>query len=96
MGKYVNNMKKLWLWVLEGSSRHMYLPSHIEALGLGKILSSPHIGYGTWKNFELHPMYRLWPWDLEERSTSLGANRHMYSFFPIYSIPSSPSPPCRL
>ena len=27
-----------------------------------------HTGYGTWKNFELRPLYR--PWDLEEFRTS--------------------------
>ena len=52
-----------------GASRHIHRPPYIVALGLGKLLSSSHIGYGTWKNTELQTKFRLWLWDLEERST---------------------------
>ena len=66
----------MWLWYLD--------TPYIKAPRLGKILSSPHIGSGTWKNSELHPMYRLWLWGLEERNTERGEVRVVvYLFLPI-------------
>ena len=70
---YVKNMNKYVAVRTRSANRHVHLFPYITALGLGKIVSSPHIGSGTWENSELPYIgskhigseYRLWY--LEER-----------------------------
>ena len=61
-------------------SRHLHLSLHIEALELVIIPSSPHIGFRSLKNCELHSLYRRW--DLAKHLASLGASRCTY--FSLY------------
>ena len=68
------------MWPLEleerGASRHIYLSPYIKAL---IVPSSPHVGSGTLKNCELHPLYRHW--DFEEQSE---VRVVVYTFSPVW------------
>ena len=64
--------RNMWLWNLKERSESSYIPFSLynKALAIGKSSSSPHISSGTYKNSELHPLYRRW--NLEEWSTERG------------------------
>ena len=81
MWKYVENIMKKYVTLgirraKRGASRHIYLSPYIKALELEIMPSSPHISSGTWRNSELHALYRLW--GLKELVRVI-----VYSFLPI-------------